>query len=201
MDKFQEKYNQGQKYQSERNFEKALDSYLSALEVKKDADTCSLIGVCLFHLERNEEALDYMNLAVELQPEYSYRYSSRAYIKASLGRTEDAIIDYEKCISLDPDDAVAYNNLGLLQEKLGWEMKSKESFKKADELDTILNSAGIDRPQEQSNSTKSEQLKEEESFTPSSINKGEIIKDVFTKKETFKEFISFLKSGFKLPEK
>jgi tetratricopeptide (TPR) repeat protein len=41
-----------------------------------------------------------------------------------MGDIKGAIEDYEKTISLDPDDAIAYNNLGLLQEQLGYKEKS-----------------------------------------------------------------------------
>lgn len=42
------------------------------------------------------------------------------------GDTEAAILDYEKAIKLDPEDAVSYNNIGLLQEKLGYKQKAQK---------------------------------------------------------------------------
>ena len=46
-----------------------------------------------------------------------------------------AIADYEQAIALDPEDAIAYNNKGLVEEKLGRMEKAKASFKRADALD------------------------------------------------------------------
>ena len=40
----------------------------------------------------------------------------------------------KKAIKLDPEDAVAYNNLGLLEEKLGYEEQAKRRFEIADAL-------------------------------------------------------------------
>jgi tetratricopeptide (TPR) repeat protein len=45
-----------------------------------------------------------------------------------------AIADYEKAIELDPEDAIAYNNLGIVEEKLGRKEKAQQNFNKADAL-------------------------------------------------------------------
>ena len=43
-------------------------------------------------------------------------------------------INNKKCIEIDPEDAVAYNNLGMLEEKLGRNTKANTRFEKADEI-------------------------------------------------------------------
>ena len=48
--------------------------------------------------------------------------------------THEAIADYEKAIELDPEDAVAQNSLGLLQEQLGYKQEAKKRFEIAHEL-------------------------------------------------------------------
>ncbi len=35
---------------------------------------------------------------------------------------------------MDPEDAVAMNNLGLLQEQLGYQTQAKQNYSKADEI-------------------------------------------------------------------
>ena len=143
----------------------------------------------LFHLDRKEDSLIDMNKAVDLEPNYSYRYSSRAYIKASLGMTEDAILDYKKCTELDPEDAISWNNMGLLEDQLGWNKKAGKTFKKADSLEKVLKDKDITLE-------KKSELPEPKPEIPTS--KKRIIKEVFTKKETFKEFVKFVRSGFKI---
>src|SRR5688572_7942097 len=54
-----------------------------------------------------------MNRCIELDPGNSYRYSCRGFLKAKIGDTDGAIADYEIAVKLDPEDAIAYNNLGL----------------------------------------------------------------------------------------
>jgi tetratricopeptide (TPR) repeat protein len=181
---------QAEERNAEEDYKEAFRLYSKAIDVlQNDPDLYSARGVVLFHLDKKEDSLQDMNKAVDLEPNYSYRYSSRAYIKASLRMTEDAILDYKKCTELDPEDAIAWNNMGLLEEQLGWNKKAEKTFKKAGSLENILKDKDI--PKE-----KDSELSKPKSEIP--ISKNKIIKDVFTKKETFKEFVKFVRSGFKI---
>ena len=181
---------QAKESNAKEDYKEAFRLYSKAIDVLPgDPDLYSARGVVLFHLDRKEDSLLDMNKAVDLEPNYSYRYSSRAYIKASLRMTEEAILDYKKCIDLDPEDAISWNNMGLLEDQLGWNKKAKKTFSKADSLDKVLKDKGI--PIE-----KESKISESKSEIP--ISKNRIIKEVFTKKETFKEFVKFIRSGFKI---
>src|SRR5690606_3882624 len=72
--------------------------------------------------------------ALSMEPQNPYRYSSRAFLKDRMGDLKGAIADYERAIEIDPEDAIAHNNKGMVEEKLGFQEKSKQSFKKADDL-------------------------------------------------------------------
>jgi tetratricopeptide (TPR) repeat protein len=179
--------------QAEEDYKEAFRLYSKAIDVlPNDPDLYSARGVVLFHLDRKEDSLLDMNKAVDLEPNYSYRYSSRAYIKASLRMTEDAILDYKKCTELDPEDAIAWNNMGLLEDQLGWNKKAGQTFKKADSLENVLKDKDIPIENES-------ELSEPKPEIP--ISKNRIIKEVFTRKETFKEFVKFVRSGFKIKNK
>lgn len=184
---------QAEEKNQEGDYKNAFLLYSKAIEVlPNDPNLFSARGIILFHLDKKEDALSDLDKAVELEPNYSYRYSSRAYIKASLKMTEEAIEDYKRCTELDPEDSIAYNNMGLLQDQLGWNKKAERTFQKADSLDKVLKDRGI-------STQKSEEATiVEEPESP--LSKKRIIKNVFTKKETFKEFVNFIKSGFKLKE-
>jgi Flp pilus assembly protein TadD len=119
-------------------YPEALHHIERALAVFPDkADFLSERGVIYFHLKKPGLALLDMDLALDLEPENPYRYSSRAYIKDALGDTAGAVADYEKAVELDPNDGIAWNNLGMLQEKLGHQQKAEFFFKRADELSGI----------------------------------------------------------------
>lgn len=187
-----------------REIDDALTKFQKVFEVlPNEAHLASQIGVCFFHLKDMENALSFMDKAIELQPNYSYRYSSRAYILAANNQIDAAIADYEKCIELDPDDAVAYNNLGLLQEQKGWKKQAVDNYSKADELEGILQERGIETVSTNEDKNTSFQTEKENVLKQSSDSTGQksvfhVVKEVFTDKKTFKEFINFVKSGFKL---
>lgn len=57
---------------------------------------------------------------------------------------DGALADYKKALELDPDDAITWNNLGLLEERMGYQQQAQERFKVSDELLGILKANGID---------------------------------------------------------
>ena len=162
-----------------------------------------------------------MNKAQELEPRNPYRYSSRAYIKDAIGDLAGAIEDYKKCIELDPLDAVAHNNLGMLEEKFGRKQKAEKHFKKADEIskdekspffgkfntegEQILNQDEAQQEvqnvikeayeKEKEELEKEQAKKEEKEGEKSSI--GKVMLSVFKSKQEFIAFINFIKNGFK----
>lgn len=109
-----------------------------------DPDAMHDRAVCHFHCGDKEAAMSWLNQAADTQPDYSYRYSSRGWMKQASGDTHGAIEDYKKALELDPDDAVTWNNLGLLEEQLGYQEQAKERYRVSDELLGILNEHGID---------------------------------------------------------
>ena len=102
------------------------------------------LAICCFHLKRMEEALSWLDRAVELQPDYGYRFASRAWMRAAAKQFEGARADYKRAIALDPEDAVSHNNLGLLEEQLGYQMQAQERFRVADELQGMFKENGME---------------------------------------------------------
>lgn len=184
-------------------FDKAIILYKQAIVLdSENARLYSEIGISYYHLNNGEKALTNLNKAADLEPNNSYRYSSRGYIKGGLKMLDEAILDYEKAIELAPSDAITFNNLGLLQEQKGWAKMAESNFDKADSLEGILKKRNISLPN--SDTKNLEGTKEKTTTTssnaPKQIDKTDVIKNVFTKKEVFKEFISFVKNGFKLTD-
>jgi Flp pilus assembly protein TadD len=195
---------QGVVYRKLGDFSQAVSIFQKAIFLAPNqADIYSQLGVTFFHQKQLNLALENMDKAVSLEPENPYRYSSRAYIKDANKDIDGAILDYEKAISLDPEDAVAYNNLGMLEEKKGRLEAAKKNFKKSDDLN------GIDWDEfKQKLKTFEGEEKEEKLETPKEISVEKpkpsyfsIISSVFTKKEAWKEFISFICNGFKQKSK
>jgi Flp pilus assembly protein TadD len=174
-----------------RDFKTAIDWFSQALNLDgNDADLYSTRGVAYFHLGDLPASLQDLNTAQSLEPNNPYRYSSRAYIKDAMGDTHGAILDYQKTIELDPEDAVAFNNLGMLEEKLGHQAKAQTLFKFADDLARGENPTPETFERPKNIQKEINEKRKEESL-------GNEIKKVFTSKSAFKEFVSFVKNGFK----
>lgn len=185
----------------------ALDHINFALNENKSHPVLLAERATIFmYLKRKEEAFEDLDLAIYLQPENPFRYSSRAYVKDFFGDVAGAIEDYEKCLELDPEDLIAHNNLGLLIEKQGNMKKAQRHFQQADDL-LAKNPDWQNRiPKEEENNT-TEKSPESISHTetpapkpnsPKPENTISVAKNVFTKKSVFKEFIQFIFNGFKL---
>ena len=169
-------------------------------EDANNADYYSERAVCYIHTGQLDLSMFDMNRAVEIEPDYSYRYSCRAYLKGKMGDARGAVADYQRAVELDPEDAIAYNNLGLAQENLGYWEKARENFRKSNQLigydpenRVIQGDVAISKDNQEIKITKDEIV--EPVIQPT---KGQIIKDVFSKKGTFKEFVGFITNGFKL---
>jgi len=188
------------------NFDASLQDFDSLLQIDPFNPTyISDRAVVLHLLKRNEEAMYEFDRALNLEPNNPYRYSSRAYFKDRIGDLKGAIEDYEKAIELDPEDAVAYNNKGLVEEKMGYIEKSKRSYKKADELigynPNKMEEPGIDQGSSKGFSDRNFSdngiLSSNESSSLTFSDYLGTVKNVFTKKETRREFWEFLKSRLK----
>lgn len=173
------------------------------------AEIYSELGVTYFHLGKKEEALYMMHKAVDLDKLNPYRYASRAYIKDACKDIDGAITDYQKAIELDPDDAIAYNNLGLLEEKKGRMKNAQKHYKKSDELNNIdwdefkqkLNSFKEDSPGVLTNKEADKIVLDFPQNNTNHESKNEsfiaVIKKVFTNKREFKRFLKFITNGLK----
>jgi tetratricopeptide (TPR) repeat protein len=165
-------------------------------------DILSDRGVVYIHLNRKEDALKAFDLSLNLQPDYAYRYSSRAYARAFFGDIDAAIKDYEKAVELDKEDAIAYNNLGLLLEQKGRMDLAKKNFDRADHLakieEKLLNV--VDELEE--DGIYDEVQIQRKEIEPIEKRKKELttwgeMKKIFTSKDQFKDFLHFIKNGFK----
>ena len=175
------------------------------------------LGVIYMHAKLKENCLECFDQALKLEQDNPYRYSSRAFAKNYFKDHDGAISDYEKAIELDPDDAITRNNLGLAFEQKGYYKKAERHFNKSNDILGIKPKEGVeDRIEPDSNKMKVDFEKNESENKPKGValtsennqidtstsknedlTRGKIMLNVFSKKETFKEFIQFVKSGFK----
>lgn len=204
--------------------DKAILLYTEALNLAPD--DCDILGdrgTAFLHKKDQLRCLSDFNKAVSLDPNYSYRYASRAFAKQNFGDLDGAVEDYRKAVELDPDDAVAQNNLGLLLEQQGYKKEADERFARADKLSKMEDNlyAMMDdlEKEDQSPSTTPmtpEEAKLKQEFETRKVvaeqkaeagssnekskdsNTAKEMKKVFTSRRQFREFVQFVKNGFKL---
>jgi len=108
----------------------------------------------------------------------------------------EAIEHYEKAIQLDPDDAIAQNNLGLVKENIGYASKAQVHFKRSNDLFRRKPKKEVSGKRKEFNSqVKGASRLADPTSKPEKIglNYLEVLKGLFNSSEERKGFLSFLK--------
>jgi len=106
---------------------------LTAVELRNKANALRVDG----QYTNPNQALDYLNKAISLDPNDAGTYNDRGVAYSDLGQPQRAIEDYAKAIRLEPEDALAYYNRGLNYKKLGQHQRAIEDFNQAIRLCSI----------------------------------------------------------------
>lgn len=88
-----------------------LYRHVLAVDARND-DALHLLGLTVYQLGRNEEAVEIIGRAIKLNGKAAHYHSNLALALKALGRLDEAIGAFTVAISLRPDYAIAYSNLG-----------------------------------------------------------------------------------------
>jgi tetratricopeptide (TPR) repeat protein len=190
----------------EEKIQESIEMYTKALlETPNHPDIYSDRGVAHLHIGDKKNCFIDFDKAIELQPHYAYRYAARAFAKRNFGDVAGAVLDYEKAVELDPDDAVAQNNLGLLLEEQGYKNQAEKRFERADKLSKMEDHLyevmdDLEEPEEKATNQDAQERTEIDPIITRDreISTAREMKKIFTSKEQFKDFLKFLKNGFKI---
>ncbi len=199
--------------------------YLNAIEILSEALPQSSVkkdiyynrAVCYLNTTQFELAVFDFSKLIEIDSNKAFNYSCRAFAKARTNDKKGAIADYEKALELEPDNPITYNNMGLVQEEIGYIKQANKSFEQSDDLRKKEEANKVLHLQDNQNvkeevenrldKAKSESTDTKKTKKPIPLiepeiekTKGKVAKEIFTNKNTFKEFIQFIKNGFKLPK-
>jgi len=179
---------------NEKDFDGALVLLNKILDASPQHDEALYErGVLFTNQKKLDLALFDFNKLIETAPSNPFYYSCRAFIKTGLKDTDGAIKDYQYAIKLDPDDAITHNNLGLLQEQSGYQLQAEKSYERSNEV-IGYNPNRYDEGTVKSVETSAGPINDIDEMS----TKSKVIKSVFTKKTSFKEFLAFIKNGFKI---
>ncbi len=152
----------------QKNYAKTLKIINELEQIEQEQiDVLYLKALSLLHLNQSVLSEKVLKKLTLKEPENPFRYSCLAYVQTHNKKFDLAKKNYQKAIELDPEDEISKNNLLLLDQK--------QEHKHV--MGTKLKPNYI-KQDVQSNSYLS------------------IIKQVFTKKSTFNEFIEFIKKIF-----
>jgi tetratricopeptide (TPR) repeat protein len=68
-----------------------------------EAEKYANLGMAAYANSSYNEAISYFNQSIQLDPNNAYAYYYRGMVYKSLGETEQAIADFQKCLTLNPD--------------------------------------------------------------------------------------------------
>ena len=105
---------QGRAHQQAGRLTEAEDAYRHALELAPhDAESCHLLGLVSYRLNRLAESLRYLHAAVERQPSLPVYWFNLGVVSQKAGRSPDAVSAYEKAIALRPQESVYHHNFAV----------------------------------------------------------------------------------------
>jgi len=129
-------------YYRENRFEEAIAAFDKALEVDPShAYAWHDRGLCLRALKRNEEAVESIARALELAPNEEEILFSCAETLQQIGVLRDdrnvlsaAVETYNRLLEKNPQNASAWNNMGVCVQEMGRDDLSRQYFERAREI-------------------------------------------------------------------
>lgn len=96
---------------------------------------CLNLGMAYKKSGRRQEAIEMLNKAILIRPDYTEAYSNLGYAYAEEGRYDEAIRLYRKALALEPRHVEAYVNFGNTYVFMEQPEKAISMFKKVLEID------------------------------------------------------------------
>jgi tetratricopeptide (TPR) repeat protein len=129
---------QGVSWQEQSKHIWAIYEFGEALKIQPTADGYNARAKSLLALERYREAIDDLNAAIEMNPDFALAYWGRARILEKQGKLDEALQDYDTAIRLAPENAEIHTSRGLYYCFSNEDyQKSVDDFTKAIELGPI----------------------------------------------------------------
>ncbi|MDX9856513.1 MAG: tetratricopeptide repeat protein [candidate division Zixibacteria bacterium] len=117
---FPARYNRGRILAERKQWEDAANDFERAfLSEPTFLPALGELAHALFRLNEMDSALVVMNALIERDPSNPYHFNNRGEIYKILGRFDEALIDYNTALTIDPTAAEIYHSLAQLCVKTG----------------------------------------------------------------------------------
>jgi tetratricopeptide (TPR) repeat protein len=128
----QVKFNQGMALHQQGRLADAERIYREVLQHQPNHfGALHRLAVIALETRHTERAVELIDKAIALKPDFAEAYNNRGIALANLNRPEDALANYDKAIALKPDFAEAYNNRGMALADLNRPKDALASYDKA----------------------------------------------------------------------
>jgi tetratricopeptide (TPR) repeat protein/TolB-like protein len=125
-------YETGEQRWRENKLELAFEAFKESLLWAKKTETFQALAIVQLKLKKYEDSIRSITKAIELKPNNPDHYLIRAFIKRKyLSRYNDAIVDYNRCVSISPKWGEPYIGRGLAYMMVGNDDQAVEDFRKA----------------------------------------------------------------------
>ncbi|VVM27877.1 hypothetical protein BSPWISOXPB_5428 [uncultured Gammaproteobacteria bacterium] len=114
-------------------FDKAIEAFKKAIEIKPNYEAYYNIGVAYTSSNKFKEAIEAYEKAIKIKPNYE-AYCNIGIAYASSNKFKKAIEAYEKAIEIKPDKDEAYYGIGVAYTSSNKFKEAIEAFKKAIEI-------------------------------------------------------------------
>ena len=114
---------------AKRDYERAV-----VLNNKQPEIYNNLAALCIDE-EKYEEALSYLNRALEIQPNYTLALLNRAVVRSKLKQYDRALLDFSRVESMTPESSLLLLNRGLAEFGAGYYAGAVEDFTRLIDLD------------------------------------------------------------------
>ncbi|MDX2302258.1 MAG: tetratricopeptide repeat protein [Microscillaceae bacterium] len=131
---FESYYNQGREKLKSRDFKRAVVDFTIALEIDERAEAYVGRAQAKQYLEDHTGALQDYTEALRLSPHNAVIYNSLGNIYDSMRNPQDAILSYDKSLSLDSTYTNAYYNRAIAFFNVKNYQRAKEDFLKVVQL-------------------------------------------------------------------
>jgi tetratricopeptide (TPR) repeat protein len=117
------------------NYPGAIKLYRRGLEIEpQNVELLNAIGFALFQQGKSQEATVELEKAIAIDPKHWKSHNNLALASIDLGELELAEAHYRESLAIQAQPAI-YNDLGVVQERLGLPDDAAASYRKALELD------------------------------------------------------------------
>lgn len=131
-DKYAIYVNMGTAFDSLGEHEKAIQSYLIAIEhIANDYLVYNNIGYAYLQQSKFSEAISFLDKSIYLNSKFAFSYNNRGFAYANLGNFEKAFEDFKSSLLLDPSNPYLYKFRGLSYYKFGNYSEAKTNLEKA----------------------------------------------------------------------